>query len=57
MKCICKSEDRYDCWALRYHHHTAVPAMTIDEEGGPCECSCHDEYDLDPRTPEFGVAP
>lgn len=38
----CKALDRYDCWALRYHHTTDVPGMVIDEEGGPCECACHD---------------
>lgn len=43
--CACKSDDAYDCWALRYHHHTMVPGMVIDREGGPCECACHDAVD------------
>lgn len=42
-QCACKSDDRYDCWALRYYRHTAVSGMQVDEDGGPCGCSCHDE--------------
>jgi hypothetical protein len=39
--CACKSIDAYECWALRYnllwHSHAE-----IDDDGGPCECMCHE---------------
>ena len=41
----CKSHDPYDCWALRYFGHTDVSGMQVDEDGGPCECPCHDSFD------------
>ena len=56
MSCACKSDDRYECWSVRYGTGMRFTCEQIDLDGGPCECSCHDEYDLDPRTPEFGVA-
>ena len=52
-KCACKSIDRYDCWVLRYYRHTNVSRMRIDEDGGPCECDCHDAHD-DDEYPEYG---
>jgi hypothetical protein len=50
--CACKSDDRYDCWALRYHGHTGVSGMMVDLDGGPCECSCHEASD-----PEWECCP
>jgi hypothetical protein len=41
-KCACKSGDAHNCWALRYHGHTGVSELTINDEGGPCECVCHE---------------
>ena len=43
----CKSHDPYDCWALRYFGHIEVSGMTVDEDGGPCDCACHGEFDAD----------
>lgn len=53
QRCACKSHDRYDCWALRYFHRTDVSGMTIDEDGGPCECLCHDEWEATPKMDEW----
>lgn len=49
IKCACWSKDAHNCWALRYHGHTGVSELTIHNEGGPCECACHevDEYEDD----------
>ena len=44
--CACPSKDAHNCWALRYHGHTGVSELTVNNEGGPCECSCH-ETDLE----------
>lgn len=42
--CACKANDRYDCWAIRYNMPVALYCQIgIDTDGGPCECSCHDE--------------
>lgn len=39
--CACKSDDAYRCWAVRYERPFDSPG-TIEDEGGPCECACHD---------------
>jgi hypothetical protein len=43
--CACQSEDAHRCWSLRYHGHTGVSELTVNREGGPCECSCHEDQD------------
>jgi hypothetical protein len=49
MKCACPSNDAHNCWALRYHGHTGVSELTVNNEGGPCECACHGDgvYECD----------
>jgi hypothetical protein len=44
-KCACYSADAHNCWALRYHGHTGVSELTVNAEGGPCECFCHEVED------------
>lgn len=45
MGCICKSDDRWMCWALRYNKpiHIVDFRHEIGLDGGPCQCGCHDE--------------
>jgi hypothetical protein len=43
FKCACPSEDAHSCWSLRYHGHSAMSELTVHNEGGPCECACHDQ--------------
>jgi hypothetical protein len=43
IRCACRSIYAHDCWALRHHGHTGVSELTVTHEGGPCECSCHDD--------------
>src|SRR6266704_5819374 len=45
--CACQSDDAHRCWALRYHGHTSVSELTVSHEGGPCECSCHEDHERD----------
>lgn len=47
--CACRSADAHNCWSLRYHGHTGVSELTVHNEGGPCECSCHDEDSHSPH--------
>ena len=46
-QCACMSDDRYDCWALRYFGYAIGDTQRVEDDGGPCECSCHDDYDED----------
>jgi hypothetical protein len=46
-KCACVSDDAYRCWSLRYHGHSAQAPQSIERDGGPCQCLCHDVYDDD----------
>lgn len=39
--CACLDEDAYVCWADRYNLGMCDCA-TVEEDGGPCSCSCHD---------------
>ena len=41
--CACVSRDAVMCWALRYNE---IPTL-VHETGGPCPCSCHDDFDED----------
>lgn len=42
-KCDCHSDDAYDCWASRYDLEPEdSDARSIEAEGGPCQCVCHD---------------
>lgn len=41
-ECACVAIDTYDCWARRY----GLPrddAAEIEDDGGPCDCPCHDD--------------
>lgn len=38
--CACVSDDAYECWARRYGMR--FDRLTIDHDGGPCECGCHE---------------
>ena len=40
-QCACPVDDRYWCWAHRY----GVQVHEVEEDGGPCECPCHEEED------------
>ncbi len=45
IKCACRSADAHNCRVLRYHGHTGVSEFTVNNEGSPCECACHEiEY-------------
>ncbi len=43
--CACKGQDRWDCWAVRYGlaRHISDFRHEVELDGGPCECSCHDD--------------
>lgn len=47
QRCACPRRDAYDCWASRYripsYEESGDPSF-IDDDGGPCECACHDEF-------------
>ena len=50
--CACKSHDSYTCWSLRYHPRTFLTNQEIDQDGGPCECACHEpEHDSEDHPP------
>jgi hypothetical protein len=40
--CSCVSRDPFTCWARRYN----MPDLSdlIIDDGGPCECGCHEEH-------------
>lgn len=38
VKCACRRTDPYDCWGLRY---SMVSMNEIDDDGGLCQCVCH----------------
>lgn len=41
-RCACIAFDRHDCWRLRYN----LPhSKSVEDDGGPCECACHDDAD------------
>lgn len=50
--CACHARNAYDCWVSRYGADVdeEPSARSIEDEGGPCQCSCHDhpEEDCDP---------
>jgi len=47
IKCACKGSDKWDCWAVRYSlpRHISDFRHEVENDGGPCECSCHDADD------------
>lgn len=47
LTCACKSIDPWRCWSIRY----GVPIFEVKNDGGPCECDCHDADD-EMSTPE-----
>lgn len=40
--CACHSYDRYECWRSRYR---LTADDSVDDDGGPCQCACHSEYE------------
>ena len=44
--CACIRDDRHDCWRARY---SMSMCESVEADGGPCECSCHDEHDDEDR--------
>jgi hypothetical protein len=50
-KCACPSHDAYSCWQIRYPVLDCIGEEDrsiqryIDDEGGPCECACHHDYE------------
>lgn len=51
--CACHSTDAYDCWSSRYPSDEVQSAQEIENDGGPCQCSCHDERDEDYDPAEY----
>ena len=45
ISCCCKQSNAYDCWRERYRELYWRDAQEIENEGGPCECLCHDRPD------------
>lgn len=41
VKCACVATDAHDCWARRY----GIPHHRVENDGGPCQCSCHETED------------
>lgn len=41
--CGCQSDDEYECYAQRYL--IVEDHVLIEEDGGPCQCLCHEEED------------
>lgn len=37
--CACKSHDEWLCWSIRY----GIELSEVEQDGGPCECVCHEE--------------
>lgn len=52
-RCACHSDDAYDCWSSRYRTDEPQSAQEIEQDGGPCQCSCHDKRDEDYDPAEF----
>lgn len=52
-QCACHSTDAYDCWASRYPTNERQSAQEIEQDGGPCDCVCHDESDEDYDPAEY----
>lgn len=57
--CACRSIDAYECWLARYPvalsevldgHSFSSRNQHVRDEGGPCECVCHDAKDEDDFT-------
>ena len=42
--CACHSPEAFDCWAARYGMPNVFDA--IIDDGGPCECSCHESGEV-----------
>lgn len=41
-RCACVHPHAFECWRIRYQ----LPlSADIHEDGGPCQCVCHDEVD------------
>jgi len=51
--CACHSTDAYDCWQSRYPSNERQSAQEIEMDGGPCQCSCHDEQEEDYDPAEY----
>ncbi len=50
--CACIRIDRHDCWRARY----SLPMCeSIEADGGPCECACHDDEEAE-LDAEWGAA-
>jgi hypothetical protein len=48
VKCACVHFHADDCWRLRYN----LPhGESVRGDGGPCQCLCHDEHDIDVDQP------
>ena len=43
--CSCLDDDRYVCWADR-NNLGMCNANVVEQDGGPCECACHDDYEI-----------
>lgn len=54
--CSCRSDDPYACWVRRYPSSldgtpNVSGRQSIEEDGGPCACVCHD---IDSEPEELG---
>lgn len=50
--CACHARNAYDCWISRYGADVdEEPSVrSIEDDGGPCQCACHDEREEDDET-------
>ena len=50
-RCACKSHDAERCLALRIPRYLRPSPLTLlaakDDEPELCECSCHDNYEME----------
>lgn len=53
-KCACKSDDRYECWSVRYGTGMIFRCEAVEADGGPCECGCHHEAERDEALDSIG---
>ncbi len=51
-RCACPRSEAYDCWRARYDKLTddlddLMSRNAVQDDGGPCQCVCHDEDEYD----------
>ena len=46
-RCACPEASPYACWGRRYGLARPWGRSSIQDDGGPCECTCHDRFACD----------